>query len=109
IAFTNGIGVGLVITATAATVAGFYLAGVLPNALVATMLFLTPVSFLTSALRTARLASDKAAYVIGVVRAALLAWAGVGLDLMWTGLVGGTVAYGIYRLTGARPSKEHQP
>ncbi len=109
IAFANGIGAGLVITAMAATVAGFVLAGVLPNALVAAMLFLTPMSFLTSAIRTARLASDKAAYVIGVVMAPLLAWAGVGLDLMWTGLAGGTVAYGVYRLTRARPSKEHQP
>jgi predicted branched-subunit amino acid permease len=109
IAFANGIGAGLCAAAVAATVAGFYLAGVLPGALVAAMLFLTPMSFLTSAIRTARLLSDRAAYLIGVVAAPLLAWAGVGLDLMWTGLVGGTAAYGIYRLSRARRSKGALP
>jgi predicted branched-subunit amino acid permease len=98
IAFVNGLGSGLVAAAAAATVAGFYLAGVLPNAIVAATLFLTPMSFLTSAIRTARLSSDKAACVVGVVMAPLLAWATVDLDLLWTGLVGGTAAYGIYRL-----------
>jgi predicted branched-subunit amino acid permease len=101
IAFVNGIGTGLCVAATASSVAGFYLAGVLPNALVAALLFLTPMSFLTSAIRAARLVSDKAAYIIGVVMAPLLAWAGVGLDLLWTGLAGGTAAYGIYRVSRA--------
>jgi hypothetical protein len=98
IAFANGLGAGLVAAATAATIAGFYLASVLPNALVAAMLFLTPMSFLTSAIRTARHLSDRAAYVIGVVVAPLLAFARVDLDLLWTGLIGGTAAYGLYRL-----------
>jgi predicted branched-subunit amino acid permease len=97
IAFANGLGAGLLATAVAATIAGYHMASVLPNAIVAAMLFLTPMSFLTSAIRSARLASDKAAYVIGVVMAPLLAYEQVGLDLMWTGLVGGTAAYGIYR------------
>jgi predicted branched-subunit amino acid permease len=105
IAFANGIGAGLCAAAAASTVAGFYLAGVLPSALVAAMLFLTPMSFLTAAIRTARLVSDRASYVIGVVTAPLLAYAHVDLDLLWTGLVGGTAAYGIYRLSQARRSK----
>ncbi len=102
IAFANGIGVGLISAATVATAAGYYLASVLPNAIVAAMLFLTPVSFLTSSIRGARLTSDKAACVIGVAMAPLLAWAQVSLDLLWTGAVGGTVAYGLYRLTRRR-------
>jgi predicted branched-subunit amino acid permease len=102
IAFVNGIGTGLCTTAVVATIAGYYLAGVLPNAIVAAMLFLTPVSFLISAIRSARLLSDKAACLIGVVMAPLLAYEQVGLDLLWTGLVGGTAAYGLYRLHGAR-------
>jgi predicted branched-subunit amino acid permease len=102
IAFANGLGAGLGATAISATIAGYYLAGVLPNAIVAAMLFLTPVSFLTSAIRSGKLLSDKAAWVIGAVMAPLLAYEQVGLDLLWTGLVGGTAAYGLYRLRGAR-------
>lgn len=109
IAFVNGLGAGLVSTATLATIAGFYLAGVLPHALVAAMLFLTPMSFLSSAIRAARLSSDRAAYVIGVVMAPLLAYAHVGLDLLWTGLIGGTVGYGIHRLRRARRPKGVSP
>lgn len=109
IAFANGIGAGLLAAASVATVAGYYLAGVLPNALVAAMLFLTPMSFLTSTIRGARLLSDKAAYVIGVVMAPLLAWAHVDLDLLWTGIVGGTAAYGLHRLRRARWSERPSP
>jgi predicted branched-subunit amino acid permease len=97
IAFANGLGTGLVTAAVAATTAGYHFAGVLPNAIVAAMLFLTPMSFLTSAIRGARLLSDKAAYVIGVVMAPLLAYEQVGLDLLWTGLIGGTAAYALHR------------
>jgi predicted branched-subunit amino acid permease len=109
IAFTNGIGTGLIFTATVATVAGYYLAGVLPSAIVAAMLFLTPLSFLTSSIRGARLLSDKAACVIGVAMAPLLGWAQVDLDLLWTGVVGGTAAYGIHRLRRARRAKGMLP
>jgi hypothetical protein len=101
IAFANGLAAGLMSGAAASTIAGYYLAGVLPNALVAAMLFLTPMSFLTSAVRNARLLSDKAAYLIGIVMAPLLAYEQVGLDLLWTGLVGGTAAYGLHRLREA--------
>jgi hypothetical protein len=62
------------------------------------MLFLTPMSFLTSAFRNARLLSDQAAFVIGIVMAPLLAYEQVGLDLLWTGVVGGSAAYGLHRL-----------
>jgi predicted branched-subunit amino acid permease len=98
IAFANGLATGLISAAVGASIAGFYLAGVLPPALVAAMLFLTPMSFLTSALRNARYLSDKAAYLIGVVMAPLLAYEQVGLDLLWTGLIGGSAAYAIHRL-----------
>ncbi len=101
IAFANGLSTGLVCAALAASIVGYYLAGVLPPALVAAMLFLTPMSFLTSALRNARLWSDQAAYVAGVVMAPLLAYEEVGLDLLWTGLIGGSAAYGLHRLREA--------
>jgi predicted branched-subunit amino acid permease len=98
VAFANGLGTGLVVAAVVANIAGFYLAEVLPDTIVAAMLFLTPMSFLTSALRNARLLSDQAAFVIGVVMGPLLAYEQVGLDLLWTGLLGGSAAYGLHRL-----------
>ena len=101
IAFANGLAVGLVCGAVSASIVGYYLAGVLPGELVAAMLFLTPMSFLTSAVRNARLLSDKIAYVAGVVMAPLFAYEQIGLDLLWTGLIGGSAAYGLYRLREA--------
>ena len=101
IAFANGLVASLVAAAVVSTIAGYYLAGVLPNTLVAAMLFLTPMSFLTSAFRNARLLSDHAAFVIGVVMGPLLAYEKVGLDLLWTGVVGGSAAYGLHRLQQA--------
>jgi hypothetical protein len=65
------------------------------------MLFLTPMSFLSSTVRNSRLLSDRVAVVIGLVMAPVLAWLDVGLDLLWTGLVGGTLAYGVHRLREA--------
>jgi len=101
IAFVNGLATGLVCGATASTVMGYYLAGMLSKDLVAAMLFLTPMSFLTSTVRNARLWSDKAAYGIGIVMAPFLAYEQVDLDLMWTGLIGGSAAYGLHRLREA--------
>ena len=97
IPFANGLAAVFVGAAAGATIAGYYLAGALPPALVAAMLFLTPMSFLTSALCNARLLSDKAAYAIGAVMAPLLAYEQVGLDLLWTGLIGGSAAYALHR------------
>ena len=66
------------------------------------VLFLTPLSFLMSTARNARTLVDRVALVLGLVISPLLTWWGIGLDLLWTGIVGGTVAYGVYRLRGAR-------
>ena len=44
----------------------------------------------------------KFALAFGLVLGPLLAAWQVGLDLLWTGIVGGSVAYGIYRLREAR-------
>jgi hypothetical protein len=80
---------------------GYYLAAGLPPLLAATLLFLTPMSFLISTANNARLMVDKLALAIGVVLGtALTAWH-VELDLMWTGLGGGTLAYLIHRVREA--------
>jgi predicted branched-subunit amino acid permease len=101
IPFVNGIGVALLGVALLGGLVGYVLAGIVPGLLVSAMLFLTPMSFLSSTVRNSRLLSDRVAIVIGLVMAPVLAWLDVGLDLLWTGLVGGTLAYGVHRLREA--------
>jgi predicted branched-subunit amino acid permease len=103
IPFANGLGVGFMLAAHAGTVIGFYLAAALPPILTAGLLFLTPMSFLISTTRNCRLVSDWLALALGIVLGPVLAAWDVGLDLLWTGVVAGTVAYGVGRLRGARP------
>jgi predicted branched-subunit amino acid permease len=101
IPFANGIGTSLMAGAVVASIIGFQLAQALPSLLVAALLFLSPMSFLISAVRNARVTADRVALVVGLVLAPLLAWRGVELDLMWTGLIGGSVAYAAHRLRAA--------
>jgi hypothetical protein len=37
----------------------------------------------------------------GLVIGPLLAYANIGLDLLWTGIIAGSCAYGVHRLRGA--------
>jgi predicted branched-subunit amino acid permease len=101
IPFANGIGVCFMSSAAIASIAGYHLAAALPPLLVAALLFLTPASFLISAVRNARVTAERVALALGLVLAPLLAWRGVELDLLWTGLVGGTAAYAAHRLREA--------
>jgi len=101
IPFANGLGTALMAGAVVASVIGFRLAQALPSLLVAALLFLSPMSFLISAVRNARVTADRVALVLGLVLAPLLAWRGVELDLMWTGLIGGGVAFAAHRLREA--------
>jgi hypothetical protein len=59
------------------------------------------MSFLMSSVRNARVTADWVALVAGLVLGPLLAWYGVGLDLMWTGIVGAILAYAAQRLREA--------
>ena len=83
------------------TVIGYYLAASLPVLLTAALLFLTPISFLISTARNSRALADRLALVLGLVVGPLLAYWNVGLDLMWTGIGAGSVAYGVHRLREA--------
>jgi predicted branched-subunit amino acid permease len=101
IPFANGIGLVLLSLSLVACFAGYSLASTLPRLVVAAMLFLTPMSFLVSVMRNSRALADRLAMVIGVVMAPLLALNDVGLDLLWTGLIGGSFAYAVHRLREA--------
>lgn len=101
IAFCNGLSFGYMGTATTFGFVGFYLAAGLPPLLAGALLFLTPMSFLLSTTRNARVMIDRLALLLGLVIGPVLAWYHVGLDLMWTGVAAGTIAYVVHRLRAA--------
>ena len=101
IAFCNGLSVGYMGTAVVFGFAGYYLAAGLPPLFAGTLLFLTPMSFLISTARNAHMMVDRLALVLGLTLGPLLTYWHVGLDLMWTGIVGGSLAYGVHRLRQA--------
>jgi predicted branched-subunit amino acid permease len=98
IAFCNGLGCGFMAAAEVGGAIGYYLAGSLPVLLTASLLFLTPLSFLMSSARSSRVLSDRLALAFGLMVSPLLVYLQVGLDLMWTGLIAGTAAYGVHRI-----------
>ncbi len=101
IAFCNGMGIGMMTAACLATIVGYYLAANLPTLFTAALLFLTPMSFLVAIAHNARMLADRGALVIGLIIGPLLAARQVQLDLLWTGIGGGTLAYGIHRVREA--------
>lgn len=102
VAYCNGLGIGFMLSAQVGCVVGYFLTASLPPLLTAATLFLTPMSFLVSTARNARSLTDRLALALGLIICPLLVYAEIGLDLMWTGIVAGTAAYGVHRLRGGR-------
>jgi len=102
VAFCNGLGIGLISSALLGGAIGHYLAAKLPVLFAAALLFLTPMSFLVSVTRNSRLLIERVAFGLGFVIGPSLAAAKVGLDLMWTGIIAGTLAYLVHRFWRAR-------
>jgi predicted branched-subunit amino acid permease len=102
IAFYNGLGVGLLASASAGTAAGFYLAGALPVLFAAALLFLTPASFLVSVWASSRHPVDRLALALGLPVGGALALADVAFDLVWTGIIAGTLAWLVARIRTRR-------
>jgi predicted branched-subunit amino acid permease len=101
IAFCNGLATGYMSTAVVFGFGGFYLAAGLPPMLSGALLFLTPMSFFLSTVRNSRTMIDKLALVLGLALGPVFAWWRLPLDLMWTGIVGGTAAYLFHRVREA--------
>lgn len=98
IPFYNGLGIGLLFAAVLGSIVGFYLAAKLPPLLATTLLFFTPMAILMSSARNNTTLIDRLAFVLGLVIGPVLAAQKVKLDLMWTGLIAGTIAYVAHRL-----------
>jgi predicted branched-subunit amino acid permease len=97
IAFCNGVGLSLLLVGVVATGVGYYLQAALPALFGAAAMFITPISFLVSTARNARQILEQAALALGLLIGPLLALSGVNFDLLWTGIIGGTIAYLIHR------------
>lgn len=105
IAYANGLAAGLMAAGVLGGFAGFYLAAGLPTVLAAALLFMTPLSFLISVLRNSHESFEKLAFVLGLVIGPILSVNAIKLDLMWTGVIGGAIAYGWRRLYGSGKGK----
>ena len=92
--FYAGFCMVLAIGTVVATLTGFVLAAQVAPAIAAGFIFLTPVYFFLSLIAAAKDRSDMAALAIGAVLGPLLFLAAPGYDLVLTGLIGGTLAYG---------------
>lgn len=100
-AFCSGLGTGLIVAAVAGGLVGFYLTAGLPVVLAAALLFLTPLSFLVSVAGNSRTLVERVAFGLGFVVAPLLAAYKIELDLLWTGIIGGTLGFAAHRLREA--------
>jgi predicted branched-subunit amino acid permease len=101
IAFSSGIGFGLMVASFVATAFGFYLAALLPTVFAAAAIFITPMSFLISVVRNSRLLCEWLALALALIIGPVLAYSEVRLDLLWTGIIAGTLAYAVQRFRSA--------
>ena len=95
VAFTNGLGVGLVSVSLTATLIGYQLAANLPQIFAAAILLLTPLAFLLSTARNCRQLADVVALVLGLALFPLVSLLHTGVDILISGVSAGTIAYGI--------------
>jgi hypothetical protein len=96
IAFTHGLGTGLVSVCLVANAIGYGLAANLPRLFAAAVLLLTPLAFLLSTARNCRQLADILALVLGLALFPLAATLQTGVDILISGVSAGTIAYGVH-------------
>ncbi len=92
-----GLGWCLVVVMLIMTTAGYYLTGVVPAAVAAAMAFMSPCFFFISLFSNAKARVDLLAVAGGVLLVPVFMAYAPQYDLVASGLIGGTVAYGIGR------------
>jgi len=97
IAFTHGLGCGLVTVCLTATALGYGLAANLPQLFAAAILLLTPLAFLLSTARNCKQISDIVALALGIALFPLVARLNTGVDVLISGMAAGSIAYGVHR------------
>jgi predicted branched-subunit amino acid permease len=102
LSYFAGFAVTLTTAGTLVTGISFLLAGTLPPVLAGALFFLTPIYFLTALTAAARIPAERLALPFGLVLGPLFRLSGLPLDLVWSGLIGGTLAYAGHRLLAPR-------
>ena len=97
IVFVNGLGCGLLCISLSANLVGYVLAANLSQTLASAILLLTPLAFLFSTARNSRGLADVLALVLGLVLYPLASLMNSGLDILVSGLVAGTIAFGVHK------------
>ncbi|MEA2861444.1 MAG: hypothetical protein QOC72_3483 [Methylobacteriaceae bacterium] len=101
--FFFGFAATCITTTTAFTGAGYFLVSAVPTPFAVGLLFLTPVYFLSTIVRSARIATDWFALLFGLTFGPISqALIGGGFDLLALGIVGGTAAYVAGRILDRR-------
>lgn len=96
IVFGNGMGTGFVLICLIATVIGFQMAAKLPPLFGVAVLALTPLTFLYSTAINAKQTADKVALVLGIALYPLVAIFKTGVDILISGILAGTIAFGVH-------------
>lgn len=96
------IGITCMVMGLIGTVIGYAMAGRVPSLVTAALLFMTPIYFALSMAGAARERLDLMAVAAGLILGPVFIHLTPQLDLLWTGLVGGTVVYLIDRLGRGR-------
>ena len=110
LAFCNGLGIGFMTAALAGTLLGFYLAGSLPLLLAAASA-LPHADVVPGFHRAQQPVPGRSAGARLRSRASGRCWSGrqVGLDLLWTGIMGGRWPIGLHRLREALQMTSWRP
>ena len=91
--YFQGFGSAFVGFTVLGTLIGYFLAGQVPTAISAALLFFTPGYFMLSLMVTARARADQLAILLGVVLGPIFYIVAPGFDLLLAGLLGGSLAY----------------
>jgi predicted branched-subunit amino acid permease len=97
IAFIQGLGCGLVGVCLVANTIGYTLAASLSPLFAAAILMLTPLAFLFSTARNCKEFADVVALVLGLALFPVATLLNSGVDILVSGVVAGTIAYGVHR------------
>jgi predicted branched-subunit amino acid permease len=92
-----GFGTTLTLCGMAVTGLSYVATGALPPVLAGALFFLTPIYFVTALTAAARIDAERIALAAGLAFGPLFQVWGVALDLLWAGLIGGTLAFALHR------------
>jgi predicted branched-subunit amino acid permease len=95
IAFTQGLGFGLLSVCLVATALGYGLAANLPELFGAAILLLTPLAFLLSTARNCRQLADVLALALGLALYPLVSLLHTGVDILISAVSAGSIAYAV--------------